>query len=179
MLIILFISGAADTQISVGRYSIRCRFNPAAAALLQQVLRSLAKISMASFTCSSGIQWVINASGRIRPFSIQSMTSGKRPLFSREEKIEISLLVMLCWSEGRGLAGETEYTDAGGGGGEENGFLQDRRVAGGINDQRGGKLPLRQLFRERLVSVIERQIGAVFPGPSADVRQCDPRRSPA
>ncbi|STU76726.1 Uncharacterised protein [Klebsiella pneumoniae] len=50
------------------------------------------------------------------------------------------------------------------GGGEENGFLQDRRVAGGINDQRGGKLPLRQLFRERLVSVIERQIGAVFPG---------------
>lgn len=35
---------------------------------------------------------------------------------------------------------------------------------GGINDQRGGKLPLRQLFRERLVSVIERQIGAVFPG---------------
>ena len=51
-------------------------------------------------------------------------------------------------SEGRGLAGETEYTDAGGGGGEENGFLQDRRVAGGINDQRGGKLPLRQLFRE-------------------------------
>ena len=59
---------------------------------------------------------------------------------------------------------ETEYTDAGGGGGEENGFLQDRRVAGGINDQRGGKLPLRQLFRERLVSVIERQIGAVFPG---------------
>lgn len=36
-------------------------------------------------------------------------------------------------------------------------------MAGGINDQRGGKLPLRQLFRERLVSVIERQIGAVFP----------------
>ncbi len=59
-------------------------------------LTVVSKISMASFTCSSGIQWVINASGRIRPFSIQSMTSGKRPLFSREEKIEISLLVMLC-----------------------------------------------------------------------------------
>lgn len=43
------------------------------------------------------MQWVINASGWIRPFSIQSMTSGKRPLFSREEKMEISLLVMLCW----------------------------------------------------------------------------------
>ena len=33
-----------------------------------------------------------------------------------------------------------------------------------ICEQAADYLPLRQLFRERLVSVIERQIGAVFPG---------------
>ena len=61
------------------------------------------------------------------------------------------------------LAGETEYADAGGRGGEEDCLLQNGWVAGGINDQRGGYLPLRQLIRQRLMGVIERQIGAVVP----------------
>lgn len=65
--------------------------------------------------------------------------------------------------QGGRLAGEAEYADACGGRGEENGLLKDRRMAGGIDNQRGGYLPLRQLFRQRLVSVIQRQIGAVVP----------------
>ncbi|MOA29889.1 hypothetical protein D3C78_1509330 [compost metagenome] len=62
---------------------------------------SCSNISIACSTSLADTQWVINRCGSILPLAIQSMTCGKRPLFRREEKIDSSLLVMLCWVRGQ------------------------------------------------------------------------------
>ncbi len=77
--------------------------------------------------------------------------------------MEISLLVMLCWVSVDASPEKPSMPMRAAGGGEEDCLLQNGWVAGGINDQSGGYLPLRQLIRQRLMGVIERQIGAVVP----------------